>query len=407
MAPQAVAKLARKFQKLLEEQDDDGGSIVKLLDPEQWSLSASDLQNGAVLQQAAVSQGGELGGEVLSFYLLAQRAHQTGDQLKELELLLTGLKTWVQRYIEASGPVAGKMLPLMIHMSVIARKLAISMDESKRSEGSQDQYLKKLVEILREVFQKLARERAKKAGMVWICCELLRAYFRLGQISQCGFLLKSVTQSLSKEAFNAQDLPKAISVSFYFFWGKFCVFSHEFRDADEKLTWAFNSCPAKSRQHRRNILLYLVPCKLRLGVLPTQELLQMYNLNLFMGIVKAIREGNVQLFSEKMQEHAAEFLKMGTYLLMMKLKFFVWRSLCKGIHHVVGKKLPEKDAHKMDLAKFEHVFQWQDDCDADETACMLANLIYSGAVKGYLSHEHRKLVFAKDNPFPPPAKWKM
>merc|ERR1712083_324481 len=123
-------------------------------------------------------------------------------------------------------------------------------------------------------------------------------------------------------------------------------------------------------------------------------------------IVRALREGNLRLFTQRMEEHAADFIKMGTYLLMTKLKFTVLRNLTKGVHGEIGRRLKENAGHKLDLAPFEHVFAWQDGCDVDETACVLSNLIYQGAVKGYLSHEHRKLVFAKENPFPPPSKWR-
>ncbi|CAE7553655.1 PCID2, partial [Symbiodinium necroappetens] len=77
--------------------------------------------------------------------------------------------------------------------------------------------------------------------------------------------------------------------------------------------------------------LYLVPCKLRLGVLPTQELLHKYDLDVFFDVVRAIKEGNVQLFTQRMQELSADLIKMGTYLLMMRLKFMVLRNLTKGI----------------------------------------------------------------------------
>ena len=40
------------------------------------------------------------------------------------------------------------------------------------------------------------------------------------------------------------------------------------------------------------------------------------------------------------------------------------------------------------------------DIDADETACLLANLIYEGRMKGYISHQHQKLVLSKKDPFP-------
>eukprot|EP00438_Fugacium_kawagutii_P019818 Skav227913 [mRNA] locus=scaffold146:117775:127327:+ [translate_table: standard] len=118
--------------------------------------------------------------------------------------------------------------------------------------------------------------------------------------------------------------------------------------------------------------------------------------------------GNVQLFNSKMTELSADLIKMGTYLLMMKLKFMVMRNLSKGIFREVrGRPGPDPivttlvlmladKSDKLDFTPFEHVFGWQDGCDADETAACLATLIYNGAIKGYLSHDRRKVVFAKE-----------
>ncbi|CAJ1335251.1 unnamed protein product, partial [Effrenium voratum] len=137
-----------------------------------------------------------------------------------------------------------------------------------------------------------------------------------------------------------------------------------------------------------------------------QELLHKYDLDIFVDVVRAIKEGNVQLFNQKMQELAADLIKMGTYLLMMRLKFMVLRNLTKGIFLDVRGRLAAPSV-QLDFTPFEHVFGWQDGCDADETAASLATLIYSGAMKGYLSHDRRKVVFAKDTPFPPPSKWRV
>jgi len=38
--------------------------------------------------------------------------------------------------------------------------------------------------------------------------------------------------------------------------------------------------------------------------------------------------------------------------------------------------------------------------DLDEIECILANLIYRGYVRGYLSHTKRVLVLSKRDPFP-------
>eukprot|EP00929_Paragymnodinium_shiwhaense_P000588 TRINITY_DN100837_c0_g1_i1.p1 TRINITY_DN100837_c0_g1~~TRINITY_DN100837_c0_g1_i1.p1 ORF type:complete len:408 (+),score=101.64 TRINITY_DN100837_c0_g1_i1:112-1335(+) len=402
----SLAQFCAKFRKYADKEDGEG--LTELLNVERGHAPVDELPetDEARVQKMSMHQGGEEFGEVLSLYLLFLRARASGESVKSLELLCTCLKTWVQRYIEAEGSALW-MTPLLLYLSSLAREVALALDKEKRQEGGQDAYLKKLVEIHRDLFQKLMKERTKRAGHVWVTCELLRAYFRLGQVSQCAFLLSAISQSLNKEGFDPEVLPKAISVTFYFYWGKHCVFDHNLKDADEKLTWAFNNTPVKSKANRRKILLYLVPCKLRLGVLPTQALLQEHDLGMFIDIVRAIRDGNVALFTAKMEEFSADFIKMGTYLLMMKLKFMVLRSLCKGVHAEVRRRSGDNAGTKLDLAPFEHVFNWQDNCDVDETACLLSNLIYQGAVKGYLSHEHRKLVFAKDMPFPPPSKWRM
>ena len=74
-------------------------------------------------------------------------------------------------------------------------------------------------------------------------------------------------------------------------------------------------------------------------VLPKKELLKEFGLMQFDGICTAIRTGNVRLFSHHMMESSADFLKMGTYLLMMKLKFMVYRTLCQGVYGLMQKKL--------------------------------------------------------------------
>jgi len=40
------------------------------------------------------------------------------------------------------------------------------------------------------------------------------------------------------------------------------------------------------------------------------------------------------------------------------------------------------------------------DVDTDEVECMVANMIYRGFIKGYISHERQTVVLAKTNPFP-------
>ena len=45
-------------------------------------------------------------------------------------------------------------------------------------------------------------------------------------------------------------------------------------------------------------------------------------------------------------------------------------------------------------------FMQVEDIDNDETQCIIANLIYEGRIKGYISHQHQKLVISKQTAFP-------
>lgn len=58
--------------------------------------------------------------------------------------------------------------------------------------------------------------------------------------------------------------------------------------------------------------------------------------------------------------------------------------------------------HQLDLQHFLIALQFagENDITMDETHCIVANLIFEGRIKGYISQQHNKLVVSKQNPFP-------
>lgn len=341
--------------------------------------------------------GGELG-EFIGQYLMARKCVMGRAEDRAFEFTCEATKKWATAYANDEDEEKKFMVGPFVLVSTSARQLALRLD----ADGTADKYLKKLVEVMRQIFQKLHKERAKKAVCVWTCCELLRMYFKLGQVNQCPFLIAALTQPY-RETFTVLDLPRPISVTLSFYWGKHCVFDHKFKEAEEKLSYAFQHL-GDGELNRRLVLEYLVPCKILLGSLPSPEMLKRYRLRRFEGIVKAIRRGDVRMFTAELEEHAEAFIQVGTYLLVEKAKLLVYRTLCKRVHGILKEQSGGK--HQLNLAPFEHAFNWQEDMDSDEAACVLANLIFQGAVKAYISNEHRKIVFSKDKPFPPIATMK-
>lgn len=332
------------------------------------------------------------------------RAWVKGASEESIEALSGALKRWCVQYAAGSAHREW-MLPPLLWLSSRPRILATQLDA-----GSRDRQLKKLVEVVREMFQKL-HTRETRHGCMAMCCELLRLYFLLGQASQCGFLLAAVSQSrgISGEKFDPAALPKSLAVTLCFMWGKHCVLDGKVTEAEEKLSWALTNCPPAQEGNRRRILEYLVPCRLRLGHFPSQKMLKRHGLQGFEGICRATWRGDVRLFDSEFGKQESWLIRTGTYLMVEKLKTLVYRNLCVRVHQAVAKEIDKKGKsehrHKQDLRPYEIAFRWQDDFDEIETVGMLAHLIYLGAIRGYISDEHQKIVFSKDAPFPAAEVW--
>ncbi|KAK2156614.1 hypothetical protein NP493_1954g00015 [Ridgeia piscesae] len=84
-------------------------------------------------------------------------------------------------------------------------------------------------------------------------------------------------------------------------------------------------------------------------------------------------KGNLLQLNEALRQNEEFFVKCGIYLILEKLKIITYRNL----------------------------FKKEMEVDDDEVECLLANLIFENKIKGYISHQHRKLVVSKQNAFPP------
>jgi len=329
---------------------------------------------------------------------------QAGVAEAGMDSWCSALRQWCDRYSGDEGQCRWMLVPLLWFASQ-PRRLALELDRA----DSANKYQAKVVEVLREQFQKLHRDRTKREGSLAICCELLRLYFHIGQAAQCSFLLAAVSQTQGGQKLDMKVLPKSISVTLCYFWGKHCVLDGNVAEAEDKLGFALSCCPPKASRNRQKILTYLVPCRLRKGRFPSRALLKRHGLQHYNGIVRSVVTGNVRLFESEFEEYGARFIQAGTYLIVEKLKLLVFQTLCRQVYAVQASEIESRGKaehrHKQDLMPYETAFKWQDDCDEDETMCVMANLIYIGAVRGYMSDEHHKIVFSKESAFPPSASW--
>jgi len=186
--------------------------------------------------------------------------------------------------------------------------------------------------------------------------------------------------------------------------GKKALFDAQFKKADQYLTDAFNACHRGSRANKRLMLTYLVPVRLLRGQMPSEKLLQKYDMGHYLGITQALLEGNLKDLQAEIDRYEAFFVQWGLYPILMRLRPIAYRNLFKKV--AAALKLSPKvegKAHIIDLAAFKTVltFSAQDtDIDSDEVECIVANLIAKKYIKGYISHSQQKLVTAKNGAFP-------
>uniref|UniRef100_A0A671UHK8 PCI domain-containing protein 2 n=1 Tax=Sparus aurata TaxID=8175 RepID=A0A671UHK8_SPAAU len=246
-------------------------------------------------------------------------------------------------------------------------------------------------ELLQSVCHRAGIEDSKKWGMMFLSNQLFKIYFKINKLHLCKPLIRAIDSSNLKN-----DYSPAQKVTYKYYVGRKAMFDSDFKPAEEFLSYAFHHCHRSSQKNKRMILIYLLPVKMLLGHMPTHQLLRKYDLMQFADVTKAVSEGNLLLLNEALSKHETFFIRCGIFLILEKLKIITYRNLFKKVYLLLRTHQLPLDAFLVALRMMQ-----LEDVDIDEVQCILANLIYMGHIKGYISHQHQKLVVSKQNPFPP------
>ncbi|RVE75148.1 hypothetical protein OJAV_G00013860 [Oryzias javanicus] len=290
-------------------------------------------------------------------------------------------------------------LPIMFAVTLDLRIFANNAEQQlqKKGKGQPGEMLEKAAEQLMSCFRVCASDNragiddSKKWGMMFLSNQLFKIYFKINKLHLCKPLIRAIDSSNLKN-----DYSHAQKVTYKYFVGRKAMFDSDFKPAEEFLSFAFHRCHRSCQKNKRMILIYLLPVKMLLGHMPTQQLLRKYDLMQFSDVTKGVSEGNLLLLNEALSEHETFFIRCGIFLILEKLKIITYRNLFKKVYLLLK-------THQLPLDAFLVALKMMrvEDVDIDEVQCILANLIYMGHIKGYISHQHQKLVVSKQNPFPP------
>ncbi|XP_060754656.1 PCI domain-containing protein 2 [Neoarius graeffei] len=290
-------------------------------------------------------------------------------------------------------------LPLMFAVTLDLRIFANNAEQQlqKKGKGKVGDMLEKAAEQLMGCFRVCASDNragiddSKKWGMLFLVNQLFKIYFKINKLHLCKPLIRAIDSSNLKD-----DYSMAQRVTYKYYVGRKAMFDSDFKLAEEYLSFSFQHSHRSCQRNKRLILIYLLPVKMLLGHMPTNQLLKKYDLMQFADVTKAVSEGNLLLLNEALVKHETFFIRCGIFLILEKLKIITYRNLFKKVYHLLKTHQLPLDAFLVALKMMQ-----VEDVDIDEVQCILANLIYMGHIKGYISHQHQKLVVSKQNPFPP------
>ncbi|KAJ8733340.1 hypothetical protein PYW08_001638 [Mythimna loreyi] len=329
--------------------------------------------------------------EIIISHLLCVKALYMKDYMEAFEYQ-SACVACVVRLLQAQKE-SNWGLPLMYTVCLDLRLIAYRAEACAQSNGK---ILEKAAESLLACFRVCAADNrtteaeTKRLGMLTLVNQLLKVYFKINKLHLCKPLIRAIDSSTVKKEF-----PLAQQITYKYFVGRKAMFDSDYRTADEFLSFAFVRCHRRSIKNKRLILTYLVPVKMLLGFMPTKHLLQKYELMQFWDLVLAVKNGDLRGIDQVMEKYESFFISAGIYLIVEKLKIYAYRNLFRKVYVA-------ENNHQIDIASFQAALQLMghDDVDADETQCIVANLIYDGKIKGYISYQHKKVVVSKQNAFP-------
>ncbi|KAI9785927.1 MAG: COP9 signalosome (CSN) subunit [Geoglossum umbratile] len=255
-------------------------------------------------------------------------------------------------------------------------------------------------------------EESRKWGLYYTTNLLFKTYFKLNSIGLSKNILRALEAS-SSDMPPLEAFPKSHIVTFKYYVGVIWFLEEDYVKAEENLTEAWNMCHKDAQKNRELILTYLIPTRLlTTHTLPTTSLLSPYPRlrTLFTPLCQSLKRGDLARFDAALIAGEDQFVKRRIYLTLERGRDIALRNLLRKVF-LAGGLVVDKEGQKVrrtriDVEEFGAGISMAAGVkggamERDEVECLLANMIYKGLMKGYISREHGKVVLStKGNAFP-------
>lgn len=250
----------------------------------------------------------------------------------------------------------------------------------------------------------------KKSIILFVATLLCRVYFKLGTPSSCANVFSNIhTAKIKFSSYSRAD-----KVEYRYYLGRFYLTKNQLGKAYRHLHWAFDNCLATS-SNKRLICQYLIPPAMLLGELPTQQLLQHFNLEQIYGpLVTCLRQCNYTGFMRHLETYPFKqwFLQRGIYALLKSRSMILFHRLT--LYKLWKCKEKSSTIHlsnyqtSLMISMSEHpdsdALSPQNDQDHQNIESICISLISQGFVMAKIFPRNKALRLRVNDPFPMVSK---
>ncbi|OZJ03985.1 hypothetical protein BZG36_04039 [Bifiguratus adelaidae] len=386
------------FQKVstcLAEQDGKQLALLLSLDDQHADRLLSQLGTGKDLERIASRSLKTPWDEVVIQHIRVLIAVATGD----FSTGFTEQTGVANHFLKAFPTLTRWSLPVLYVINAELHWLAIQADDQLAKAGEKKGKLEEASRTLNKSFTACMTDRninmkeSRKWGTYFIVNLLFKTYFRLKTQTLC----KNVIRALTNQNLPSLDLyPKSHRVTFRYYMGVLHFLEDRHLQAEPQFLSALRECPKNAQHNRWLILRYLIPTRMSRGILPSKELLSRYPdlESTYQPFVQAMRTGNLRLYDNTLLREQRILLRRGVYLILERSRQVAVRRLFKKVATIV-------QSTRIPIGQFQEALRCSGiHVGTAEVEGMLANMIYKGYMKGYLSHERLTLVLSATEPFP-------
>ncbi|KAI8920058.1 hypothetical protein DFJ77DRAFT_437732 [Powellomyces hirtus] len=239
----------------------------------------------------------------------------------------------------------------------------------------------------------------RKSAALLVTNIALRFYVRIDEWQLCNKLHGQIERG----RLDLTQYPKSQRVTYHFMIGRLKLFYHAFKAAEKHFAFALQHCHKDAIANRQRIFPLMIATRLVRGMLPSDHLLQKYNLTAqFAPLIYAFRKGHFAQYHAAVEAHASYFASLNVlYILQYRTTALLYRNLFRTVYLISdqsgGAKPLEYDA-LLRAARFVGA----PDIDMNGIESVITLLIAHGYLKGYTLPGRGKVVLSKTNPFPHP-----